>query len=242
MIRQDSPYANGGYGPSADYCAAWQVALREAPGASMCSDPDCHLSGGYAHVGDCEPCSCGKEHAIAECPERRVRRVVFLDFDGTINGLETREPPSPIHAELFLNPVLVERVNQICERTGAVVVLSTSWRGRARYPVGHPQHVEIGEIGEALRLAGARFEVIGGTPDLARADRVERDGEAFDLWRAPERRKEIAAWVESHKPDAFVILDDDPAAEIAGHFVWCDPKRGLSAEGVEAAVRILEGR
>ena len=55
-------------GDPADHCQDWQVALRTAPGASLCCDPDCDLSGGYAHVGDCIPCTCGKEHAIAECP------------------------------------------------------------------------------------------------------------------------------------------------------------------------------
>lgn len=166
-------------------------------------------------------------------------KVVFLDFDGVLNGFETREPPSPVHAGLFLNPVLVERVNAICERTGAVVVLSTSWRGRARYPKGHAMHLAEDEVVEALRRAGARFEVVGATPDHSRPDTVTRDGETIELWRAPERRHEIAAWVEQNKPDAFVILDDDRGAEIAGHFVWCDPKRGLSAEGAEMAVRIL---
>lgn len=169
-------------------------------------------------------------------------RILFLDFDGVLNGLETREPPSPIHAGLFLNPVLVERVNRVCEATGAKVVLSTTWRGRARYPKGHAMHVAFEEVVEALRLAGARFEVIGGTPDLSRPDSLTRDGETIELWRAPERRKEIAAWIEEHKPEAFAIVDDDRGAAIEGHFVGCDPKRGLSEEGMREAIRILGGR
>jgi hypothetical protein len=60
----------GGYRPDPDYCQLWQVALRRTPGGSVCCDPDCDLSGGYAHAGDCEPCTCGKEHATVECPER----------------------------------------------------------------------------------------------------------------------------------------------------------------------------
>lgn len=55
-------------GLTADYATAEQVAARTAPGAVVCCDPDCDLSGGYAHVGLCEPCGCGKEHALAECP------------------------------------------------------------------------------------------------------------------------------------------------------------------------------
>ena len=54
-----------------DYCAPWQVALRDAPGEGLCSDEDCDLSGGYAHVGECMPCDCGKRHAIDECPVGR---------------------------------------------------------------------------------------------------------------------------------------------------------------------------
>lgn len=64
--------AAGGVRPDLDYFAPWQVALRRAPGAAVCCDPDCDLSGGAAHVGDCEPCTCGKEHAVAECPATRT--------------------------------------------------------------------------------------------------------------------------------------------------------------------------
>lgn len=67
--------AAGGWRPdqyARDYFAPWQVALRKAPGASVCCDPECDLSGGAAHIGDCEPCSCGKRHALAECADRRL--------------------------------------------------------------------------------------------------------------------------------------------------------------------------
>jgi hypothetical protein len=60
--------SNGGADPEV-YATPAMVALRNAPGAALCSDPDCELSGGWAHVGPCEPCSCGAEHAVAECPE-----------------------------------------------------------------------------------------------------------------------------------------------------------------------------
>ncbi len=50
-----------------NYCQPWVMVLREAPDADVCADPLCKLSGGYSHVGDCEPCSCGLMHAKAEC-------------------------------------------------------------------------------------------------------------------------------------------------------------------------------
>ncbi len=169
-------------------------------------------------------------------------KVVFLDFDGVLNGLETREPPSPIHSGLFLNPVCVERVNQICQRTGAVVVLTTSWRTRRHVAGGPGGHPSVGELREALPLAGARFEVVGVTPDLAREDSIARDGETVKLWRCPPRWKEIGARLQGQWPEMFVILDDDPEAAIGAHLVHVDKRRGLSDEDAERAVRFLERR
>lgn len=55
---------------ASDYRADWQLELRRAPTAALCDDERCDLSGGEAHVGPCTPCSCGKRHAIEECPHR----------------------------------------------------------------------------------------------------------------------------------------------------------------------------
>jgi hypothetical protein len=52
------------------YCTPEMERLRTQRCASVCIDEECFLSGGYAHVGPCEPCTCGMEHAIAECPNR----------------------------------------------------------------------------------------------------------------------------------------------------------------------------
>src|SRR5690242_11976692 len=108
-------------------------------------------------------------------------KVVFLDFDGVVNGLETSEPPSPIHPLLYLCPPLVERVNQIVERTGALVVLSTSWRTRAHHSASSATHVSLDELREALRIAGFRHDVHDVTPDLARQDTIGRAD--LTLWR-----------------------------------------------------------
>ena len=58
--------------PYAAHCQPWVVALRTAPGASLCADDECGLSGGYAHVGPCEPCACPQCHAVEECPDTRL--------------------------------------------------------------------------------------------------------------------------------------------------------------------------
>jgi hypothetical protein len=66
-IRSKAMKANVAPDP---YCLPWVVALRQAPGAATCADPDCYLSGSYSHVGPCEPCACAMLHAIEECPQR----------------------------------------------------------------------------------------------------------------------------------------------------------------------------
>ena len=81
-----------------EYDAPWVVALRRAPGACLCIDGECGLSGGRAHVGPCERCPCPKEHAIEECPVVRGESVecshVYLMRSGT--GLRCQ------HCEEFL--------------------------------------------------------------------------------------------------------------------------------------------
>jgi hypothetical protein len=55
-----------GIGSTDEHATPEMVALRK--GGAVCIDNDCDLSGGYAHAGPCEPCNCGRRHAIAECP------------------------------------------------------------------------------------------------------------------------------------------------------------------------------
>lgn len=54
------------------HCQPWVVARRKAPSASVCVDYECTLSGGFAHVGPCEPCACPMLHAVEECPANRT--------------------------------------------------------------------------------------------------------------------------------------------------------------------------
>lgn len=61
------------------YCTPEMVRLRTQRCASVCIDEECNLSGGYAHVGPCEPCTCGMEHAIAECP-KRPESIIGFDY------------------------------------------------------------------------------------------------------------------------------------------------------------------
>jgi hypothetical protein len=58
------------YEPTSHHGRLEVVLRRRAPGVALCVDPECDLSGRYAHLGECAPCGCPLEHAIEECSER----------------------------------------------------------------------------------------------------------------------------------------------------------------------------
>lgn len=85
---------------AADYTEPWQIELRER--SACCVDEECDLSGGFAHAGECEPCSCPARHAQRECPlnhaqergillERRARAMRVVEaIDARIRELDGR--------------------------------------------------------------------------------------------------------------------------------------------------------
>ena len=155
-------------------------------------------------------------------------KVVFLDFDGVLNhakhfdDLRTgRVIADCLDDDESFDKVAVERVNVIVERTGADVVVSSSWRCM----------FELSDICDILKRHGFRGRVIGATPRLHRTP----DGEAR------VRGHEIQSWLDEH-PDveAFVILDDDSdMAHLIPKLVKTSFETGLQDEHVERAIRML---
>jgi len=151
-------------------------------------------------------------------------KVIFLDFDGVINSTswvpDADDQPHlsiPWYAA-GLDPDLVALVNEIIERTGAQVVVSSSWR----------QGATLEWLQEVLEEVGFLGDVIGATPRIS----------------YNQRASEIQAWLAGHGEDVeqFVILDDYADAGIEGHFVQTIPTVGLTPEDVEDAVTILGER
>lgn len=118
-----------------------------------------------------------------------MQRIIFLDIDGVLN-----------HREYLLNwnseetgmagqidPLAVARVNTIAKEIGAVVVVSSTWRG---HPDTHGH----------LLARGLDCKIIGDTPEL-------RSNQG---WSVP-RGLEIQAWMTANgcTAEEVVILDDD---------------------------------
>ncbi|MFS8068824.1 MAG: HAD domain-containing protein [Byssovorax sp.] len=157
-------------------------------------------------------------------------KVIFLDIDGVLNSAAFFA--SGPHGFGDIDPAPVARLEQLLARSGAQVVISSTWR-LAFSPA---------ELRARLAAKGFTGEILGCTPEVpTRATSILG---AFFFPRCAEIRAWLAA--QAVPPERFVILDDaelEPAdlVELQPCFVRTDPERGLQDGDVEAAVRILEG-
>lgn len=158
------------------------------------------------------------------------RKIVFLDFSGTIS-VGSRP------AGQDFDYACVARVDDLCRRTGAVVVVISDW-------VKHDPERAFPDIKERLSAHGLTAEVVGHTPQ------AEQDGMA-------ERPYEIERWLLAN-PDVvdFVILDDMPLlgskrpshwgilpadldGRLGSRFLQTEWTVGVTDDLVEKAVQIL---
>lgn len=113
-----------------------------------------------------------------------MNKYILLDFDGVITSNRytlqcRREHRTPNAYGLdWFDPACIEALKTIVDRTGAGIVVSSSWR-------------ELGD--EVLQdlWHGMPGEFVGTTP----------------IWILP-KREAIEAWINAHPGDRFVILDD----------------------------------
>jgi len=152
-------------------------------------------------------------------------KVVVLDIDGVLNSEQFVQK---IGQEAWdnanqIDPLAVSRLNNLTDITGAVIVISSSWR--------IAYHWE--DLLRILKDSGVKADIIDKTPRLPYDDRAD----------------EIWCWLDNttEMVETYVILDDDrleikrdssdPVLDM--HFVrtsWLD---GLQDRHVSDAVKIL---
>jgi hypothetical protein len=173
-----------------------------------------------------------------------VKPLVFLDFDGVIMTLDSYRAAQPkldsgasdwLRQAAYhrMDPALVANVSTLCERVGADIVLSTSWRtsdeeGRA-------------SLESTLwdRGLSRRVQVLGQTPFLS-----QRHGKLIVPTGC--RGDEIEAWLNAHRPgwtrDRLVILDDDSDMEpLVDRWVQCSWDGGFGAAQLAEAFALFGG-
>lgn len=153
-------------------------------------------------------------------------KIIFLDMDGVVNSEkwahETYEKQGHVHMTQQVDEKAVAHLNTVIEKTGAKVVISSSWR-----IIMTPD-----EIWKVLKDHGFKGEVIGKTPNHTRNAKMHARG------------YEIQDWLEDNegKVESFVIIDDsDDMEHLLPYLVrttWLD---GLQEEHVEPIVKMLGG-
>eukprot|EP00931_Biecheleriopsis_adriatica_P005960 TRINITY_DN107425_c0_g1_i1.p1 TRINITY_DN107425_c0_g1~~TRINITY_DN107425_c0_g1_i1.p1 ORF type:complete len:508 (+),score=94.15 TRINITY_DN107425_c0_g1_i1:51-1574(+) len=157
-------------------------------------------------------------------------RLLFLDVDGVLNTMGTRNCGS-------IEPKLLERLRQILTETGAVVVLSTTWRS-----YGSLRSLIVGALWHGC--------VIGQTP--AGFSIHARPREIVDFLEQPKVRKLLASpgasWSVVDDMNLIAQAKDLAASdhavrrllpEFSQRFVQTDKSVGLEDNHVEQLVRIL---
>ena len=155
-------------------------------------------------------------------------KVIFLDIDGVLNytnwyiSEKYQELQWNEDNEIDVDPLCSERINNICKKTGAKIVITSDWR--------------ISWYSTTMRLerGGINPEyIIDKTPE--------------HLWNTPpmfdrSRGSEIEHWLMLHPNcDGYVIIDDrtDFKENQLNNFIHINPMYGISNDDMEKAIAIL---
>jgi hypothetical protein len=148
-------------------------------------------------------------------------KVIFLDIDGVLNYFDYN---MEVDIKSFVNfkEIDTEKVlllNEIVRRTGAKVVISSTWR----------KLYSIEELIEGLDERGFIGEIIDITPSLHH--------------RNVQRGEEIKYWLDNCGLDiiSIVILDDDSdMADMKQYHIKTSYSTGLTESDVDLAVNKLK--
>lgn len=150
-------------------------------------------------------------------------KVVFLDFDGVLCNHESisagyKARTAPEQDPYGAHDDCVAALNHIIEQTGAMIVVSSTWRRISKFRTA---------MAETLSKWSVKGTVLDITPVLN--DEI--------------RGKEIAQWLASysrHPIESFVILDDDSdMGDLRHRLVRTESARGLTMADAERAIALL---
>ncbi len=159
-------------------------------------------------------------------------KIIFLDLDGVLNSAAYFKSlkDKGIHQDKILNslePGMVERLNKIIDRTGAKVVISSTWR----------KLHSMDELKAFLVEFGFRYvdNVIDVTPTM-NTDR------GLEIHRWLTAQKERLSY-DSDPITHFCIIDDNNdmvLPYLLSRFVWTTWDDGMEDNHVEKAIETLE--
>lgn len=159
-------------------------------------------------------------------------RILYLDFDGVINDESddyrqrwARVDRGETSEAALLQPRLVERVERICQATGAVIVISSMWR----------KWHNLKALIAMLRQQGlAKTEVIGTLGPLKMTEVDSAYSRSNKIKRDILRQEAVRVVVLDDM--GLLLCEDDGLL-----FIRTDPLVGLTEEDVEEAIGYLNG-
>lgn len=156
-------------------------------------------------------------------------RIIFCDIDGVLNSTKFfqekyyifQAPLAPKALSLHdrIDPIAVTKLNALTDATGAMIVLSSTWR------MGFKGNVEA--LAEFFKSVGITGKVIGMTPVLTHF-----------------RGAEISSWLIDNDPTdicKFVILDDsNDMGNLIHKLIRTNLRTGLLNHHVNEAIDMLK--
>lgn len=168
-------------------------------------------------------------------------KVIFLDIDGVICtdrsfAIKPKIPfPQGFHIPFrtgwdHLDSECVKRLNKITDVTGAIIVISSTWR------LACVEEDDFKHLANYLKSMGVKAHILDKTPTHLRFGCMERIN---------GRGREIEQWLNEwpgEEVESFVILDDDDDLEpYMDCHVQTPEETGLDDSHVEQAIKILNG-
>ena len=176
--------------------------------------------------------------------QERMRRYVFIDFDGVLNTerhhselVSSGQKCSDQYGPLF-DPVAVGNLKRIVDETEAEIVIISSWKLE-----GVERMIDIWKV---RRMPGV---LAGCTPDyISGMDLLNvnlEDPAAFA--NLAGKGNEVKQWLKENSPKKadgyrYVILDDVPdfLPEQEENYIQISPVVGITAGDAEKAILILK--
>ena len=164
-----------------------------------------------------------------------MHKVIFLDIDGVLNTKwwytqMDRNTPKDKYGYAF-DPKAVANLRRIVEETGAIIVISSSWKC-----MGLSQMEEMWDV---RNLPG---KIVGITPNSVSDELlVNADIDSIELFHI--RGEEIKEWLTRHGRHVshYVIIDDmdNMLPEQQSIFVQTNPEVGITEDDANKAIAIL---
>lgn len=155
-------------------------------------------------------------------------KIIFLDIDGVLNSekfsIWIHEHPEFCEngGHFWIDPEKVEMVINLCEETGAKIVISSSWRSWSL-------RATLEDFSTYRDLSKLNPYIVGVTP-------------RFINFKFMSRGYEIQDYLNSHSVTNYCIIDDDTdmLEEQQENFVRTDCQVGLTVEDCQKVINILK--